>query len=152
MKPKVRLTTLLLVTNIKKTASKLSPKNQDPSNDAVSLKKDIENLKLEVSKKEDQIKQLNNKINTLLVDNKNLNNALIDSSEKFHEEIAKRNDDLEFFKKSYEEQKNRVNKEHELISSSLYELALQFMGLKNELQKKINPNVSYTRNNESLQK
>lgn len=130
----------------------MSPKSQDPSNDAVNLKKDVENLKLEISKKEDQIKQLNSKISTLTADNKNLNNALMDSSEKFHEEIAKRNDDLEFFKKSYEEQKNRVNKEHELISSSLYELALQFMGLKNELQKKINPNVSYTRNNESLNK
>lgn len=130
----------------------MSPKSQDPSNDVMNLKKDIDNLKLEVSKKEDHIKQLTGKISSLSADNKNLNNALIDSSEKFHEEIAKRNDDLEFFKKSYEEQKNRVNKEHELISSSLYELALQFMGLKNELQKKINPNVSYTRNNESINK
>jgi hypothetical protein len=45
--------------------------------------------------------------------------------------------DLDFYKRSYEEQKNRVNKEHEMISSSLYELALQFMSLKSELQKKM---------------
>jgi hypothetical protein len=49
-------------------------------------------------------------------------------------------EDLEFYKTSYEEQKYRVNKEHELISSSLYDLALQFMSLKNELQRKINHN------------
>lgn len=52
----------------------------------------------------------------------------------------KRSEDLEFYRRSYEEQKNRVNREHELISSSLYELALQFMTLKNELQKKVTPN------------
>jgi hypothetical protein len=50
----------------------------------------------------------------------------------------KMREDHDFYKKSYEEQKNRVNKEHELISASLYELALQFMSLKNELQKKMN--------------
>jgi len=97
-------------------------------------------MKIEVSKKEDQIKALSNRMKSMELDNKNLNNALVDSSEKFHEEISKRNEDLEFYRKSYEEQKSRVNKEHELISSSLYELALQFMGLKNELQKKIENN------------
>lgn len=47
-------------------------------------------------------------------------------------------EDLEFYKRSYEEQNNRVNKEHEIISSSLYDLALQFMTLKNDLHKKMN--------------
>lgn len=60
-----------------------------------------------------------------------------DSVEKFNQDIIKRSEDLNFYKTSYEEQKNRVNREHELISSSLYELALQFMSLKNELQKKV---------------
>lgn len=55
-------------------------------------------------------------------------------------QITKLTEDLEFYKTSYEEQKYRVNKEHELISSSLYDLALQFMSLKNELQRKINNN------------
>lgn len=93
------------------------------------------------------MKSVNNKIKIHESDIRNLNNALIESSDKFNEEITKRNDDLEFYKRSYEEQKNRVNKEHEMISSSLYELALQFMTLKNELQKKINNNnLSFTRN------
>ena len=61
-----------------------------------------------------------------------------DNLEKYNDEMLKRSEDLEFYKRSYEEQKNRVNREHELISSSLYELALQFMSLKNELQKKMN--------------
>jgi hypothetical protein len=50
--------------------------------------------------------------------------------------MTKRTEDLEFYRRSYEEQKNRVNKEHELISNALYELALQFMNLKNEIVQK----------------
>ena len=49
-------------------------------------------------------------------------------------------EDLEFYKKSYEEQKFRVNEEHKLISESLYKLAVHFMSLKDDLQKKINNN------------
>ena len=54
--------------------------------------------------------------------------------------MIKRTEDLEFYRRSYEEQKNRVNKEHELISNALYELALQFMNLKNEIVQKSIPN------------
>jgi hypothetical protein len=53
--------------------------------------------------------------------------------------MIKRTEDLEFYRRSYEEQKNRVNKEHELISNALYELALQFMNLKNEIVQKSIP-------------
>ena len=76
------------------------------------------------------------------MENENYTQNLQDSVEKFNQDIMKRSEDLEFYKRSYEEQKLRVNKEHELISNSLYELALQFMSLKNELQKKVaaNPN------------
>jgi hypothetical protein len=61
---------------------------------------------------------------------KNIESNSSDANEKI-------TNDLDFYKRSYEEQKNRVNKEHEMISSSLYELALQFMSLKSELQKKM---------------
>jgi hypothetical protein len=81
---------------------------------------------------------LQNKILSIESDSKNINSNMQDSVEKFNQDIIKRSEDLEFYKRSYEEQKNRVNREHELISSSLYELALQFMSLKNELQKKVN--------------
>lgn len=57
--------------------------------------------------------------------------------DKCSQEIVKRSEDLEFYKRSYEEQKGRVNKEHELISSSLYGLAVQFMTLKSDLEKKV---------------
>ncbi len=60
--------------------------------------------------------------------------------EKLNQDILKRTEDLEFYRRSYEEQKNRVNKEHELISNALYELALQFMNLKNDIQKKVTTN------------
>jgi hypothetical protein len=73
--------------------------------------------------------------------------ALLETNEQdqMNIDIVKRSEDLDFYKRSYEEQKNRVNKEHEMISSSLYELALQFMSLKNELQKKMAPDSSTTK-------
>ncbi len=67
-----------------------------------------------------------------------------DSVHKFNQDIVKRSEDLEFYKRSYEEQKIRVDREHELISSSLYELALQFMSLKTELNKKVSVAQSKT--------
>jgi hypothetical protein len=69
-----------------------------------------------------------------------LGSQLQEKDDRYNQEIIKRSEDLEFYRRSYEEQKGRVNKEHELISSSLYELALQFMNLKNDLQKKVNNN------------
>ena len=82
------------------------------------------------------IKMLKDKIKNIESDNKNILSQMQDNLEKYNDEMLKRSEDLEFYKRSYEEQKNRVNREHELISTSLYELALQFMSLKNELQKK----------------
>lgn len=125
--------------------NKVSPKSVELENTAL-LKKELENLKTENNKKEESIKQLNNIIKVKEADLKNLDAALVESGEKFNEEISKITDDLEFYKKSYEEQKNRVNHEHQLITSNLYELALQFMGLKNELQKKISTNNNNTNN------
>ena len=87
---------------------------------------------LSLIQKEESIKNLKDKILLLEVEEQDLAN----------QDILKRTEDLEFYRRSYEEQKNRVNKEHEMISSSLYELALQFMSLKNELQKKMVPDNS----------
>ena len=84
------------------------------------------------------IKMLKDKIKNIESDNKNILSQMQDNLEKYNDEMLKRSEDLEFYKRSYEEQKNRVNREHELISTSLYELALQFMSLKNELQKNMN--------------
>jgi len=81
---------------------------------------------------------LKDKVKNLELENKNVMSQMQDNLDKYNDEMLKRSEDLEFYKRSYEEQKNRVNREHELISTSLYELALQFMSLKNELQKKMN--------------
>ena len=86
------------------------------------------------------IKMLKDKVKNLEQENKNMMSQMQDNLDKYNDEMLKRSEDLEFYKRSYEEQKNRVNREHELISTSLYELALQFMSLKNELQKKMNAN------------
>ena len=58
------------------------------------------------------------------------------------EELSKggKEGDYEFYKKNYEEQKQRTTLEHELISNSLYDLALQFISFKNEIVKNIKPN------------
>lgn len=107
-----------------------------------NFKKEMEIMKNEIIRKDENIKQLNSKLKILENESKNFNSILQECSEKFNDEIIKKNEDLEFYRKSYEEQKGRVNKEHELISNSLYDLALQFMGLKNELQKKVGNNSS----------
>ena len=78
------------------------------------INEDIINLK------EEQIKKLKEK-------NK--------ESEKEKEMIKEKNI---YYKKSYEEQKIRVNEEHKLISESLYKLAIHFMTLKDDLQNRIN--------------
>jgi hypothetical protein len=75
------------------------------------------------------IKNLKDKLKTL---------EMNEVTDKLNKDLSKNKEDLDFYKRSYEEQKSRVNKEHEMISSSLYDLALQFMSLKNELQRKMN--------------
>ena len=95
--------------------------NNNHSNDAeiIRLKNEIQNLKLQNLQKEEIIKNL---------------------KEEKEENEKDKGEDLEFYKKSYEEQKFRVNEEHKLISESLYKLAVHFMSLKDDLQKKINNN------------
>ena len=89
---------------------------------------------------------LKEKVKNIELENKNISSQIQDNLDKYNDEMLKRSEDLEFYKRSYEEQKNRVNREHELISTSLYELALQFMSLKNELQKKMNSSNSTNKN------
>jgi len=120
---------------------KISPKNVQVDNaELTNMKKELDLVKVNLSQKDDMIKMQKEKIKTLETDNKNVHSQFNENVEKYNNDISKRSEDLEFFKRSYEEQKNRVNREHELISTSLYELALQFMSLKNELQKKMNSN------------
>jgi hypothetical protein len=91
--------------------------------------------------KEEYTKTLTSKIKSLETECKRSTQLMNEAEEKFNQDIIKRSEDLEFYKRSYEEQKNRVNKEHELISTSLFDLAKQFMTIKSELQKKsINSN------------
>jgi len=70
-------------------------------------------------------------------DNKILLSQVNELQERHKNEISKKLEDLDFYRRSYEEQRNRVNREHELLSTSLYELAIQFMTLKKEMQKKV---------------
>ena len=108
-------------TNIK--ANKIPKQEIIISNSEVlTLRNEIENLKLNNLQKDEEIRKI-----TL----KSKDRQLTD------EEINTKLADLDFYKKSYEEQKARVNREHELISNSLYKLAVHFMGLKDDLQKKM---------------
>ena len=87
------------------------------NNNENELKSEIQKLKNNLSQKEKQIKEL----------------------EDLNLEYEKdKGEDINFYKKSYEEQKLRVNEEHKLISESLYKLAIHFMTLKDDLQKRIN--------------
>ena len=88
-----------------------------------------------------------NDINNININNNEIQ-ILKQNLEDKNEEIKKLKDknilyekeeeEFNYYKKSYEEQKIRVNEEHKLISESLYKLAIHFMTLKDDLQSRIN--------------
>ena len=104
---------------------------------------------MNLNQKEEAIKSLTLKLNKQEQQIINLNDELKVNDKQYNTEINKRAEDLDFYKKSYEEQKGRVNKEHELISSSLCELALQFLTLKNDLSKKVQSTNSNNSNDKN---
>lgn len=59
-------------------------------------------------------------------------------------ELKNKDSEIDQYRKKLEEQTQASKKEYELISSSLYELALQFILMKNEMSKKLNPNHTKT--------
>jgi len=69
-----------------------------------------------------------------------LNKKIEEDIDTYNKELRKRTDDIEFLKDSFEEQSNRVESEHVMITNCLYELATQFMNFKNEVTKRINAN------------
>ena len=108
------------------------------------------NLNEEVKKEENEgnvsnaiVLNLRNEIANLQMENLQINEKnrelqkKVDARQLTDEEINIKLADLDFYKKTYEEQKTRVNREHELISESLYKLAVHFMGIKDDLQKKM---------------
>jgi hypothetical protein len=108
------------------TTNTISPKHSLSSEN--ELKIEVNRLKSIVTSKEDVIKALQERIKNL---------------EKF-EDIIKKNkkqDNTNFYKKSFEDQKLKVNQEHELIANHLFELATQFMTFKNELLKNVKPSI-----------
>ena len=130
-----------MIKNCEKLQNELTLfKNFDSSNN----KKFIENHNYnDIVKDNDNIIS-NPEISELKNEIQNLNLLLLVKNEeikKLKEEKHLSDDGndlkLDFYKKLYEEQKKRVNKEHELISKSLYKLAVHFMSLKDDLQKKI---------------
>ena len=135
--------------------------NQKINEEKEIMKLEIEKFKIELNNnqyKENQNNNVNenakkNNINKNESELKNeiqkLKNNLVEKEEKIKklEEInlekeKDNGDDINFYKKSYEEQKIRVNEEHKLISESLYKLAIHFMTLKDDLQKRINSSNS----------
>lgn len=102
-----------------------------------SLNSEVNELKVEVSRlktssisKDEQIKQLKERIKHL-----EKLEGIIKSRE------SKKESDLQYYKKSFEDQKKRLNNEHEIISNNLCELANKFVIFKNELLKNVKPTI-----------
>ena len=53
-----------------------------------------------------------------------------------------KSDEVDKYKKMMDDQSLMTKREYELISSSFYELALQFISVKNELSRKVNNNTN----------
>ena len=111
------------------------------NSEVLRLQNDIQNLKLQSLQKDEEIRKLKESIDefnnsNIMFTNGNKSNDNYQVGGMSDDEINTKLADLDFYKKSYEEQKARVNKEHELISDSLYKLAVHFMSLKDNLNRK----------------
>ena len=111
------------------------------NSEVLRLQNDIQNLKLQSLQKDEEIRKLKESIDefnnsNIMFTNGNKSNDNYQVGGMSDDEINTKLADLDFYKKSYEEQKARVNKEHELISDSLYKLAVHFMSFKDNLNRK----------------
>jgi hypothetical protein len=119
--------------NNSKIASLISPKNSNNSFENAELKAEISQLKTSILNKDETIKTLKDRVKHL-----EKVESIIKSKEN------KVQNDLQRYKKSYEEQKSRMNQEHEVLSNHLCDLAMQFMVFKNELLKNVKPSILKT--------
>ena len=107
--------------------------NKNYNEEKELLLNELNKYKEELDKKEK-----NDELNIVkknLEEKEKLINELIEKNKENEKEKLEENN---YYKKSYEEQKIRVNEEHKLISESLYKLAIHFMTLKEDLQNRIN--------------
>ena len=121
--------------NVKSSTPIASPVVEEDETYTEKLLNEIRGLKINIVQQEERINNLTEKTTNLENENIELKEQIKENLEKYKIEINDRADDLEFLRLSYDDQKNRVNREHEIISSNLYELALQFMTLRTELYK-----------------
>ena len=57
--------------------------------------------------------------------------------EIYKQKLLKKNKEIIFLKESYNEQKSKIELEHGMLSNCLFEMSMQFITLRNEIQKKI---------------
>jgi hypothetical protein len=108
----------------------ISPKNSTSNSELIELRGEVARLKIQITNKEDTIKSLKERVKNL----EKLESIVKSKDSKAHS-------DLQHYKKSYEEQKLRMNQEHEVLSNNLCDLAMQFMFFKNQLLKNIKPSI-----------
>ena len=132
---------LSIISNNKSTIEKLNHdlKLEIKLNQKMTEEKDI--FLQEIKKyKENDINNININNNEIQILKQNLEdkNEQIKKLKDKNILYEKEEEEFNYYKKSYEEQKIRVNEEHKLISESLYKLAIHFMTLKDDLQSRIN--------------
>lgn len=130
---------LKLLTNCssKVTSSQISPKNSTSNPELVELRGEVVKLKIQINNKEETIKSLKERVKNL----EKVESMIKSKDSKIHS-------DLQHYKKSYEEQKLRMNQEHVVLSNNLCDLAMQFIFFKNQLLKNIEPSI--LKNNTAL--
>ena len=109
------------ITKYKNDLNKINENNNLMNKDIIKLKNENDDIKKLIKEKEEKILELNK--------NKNMNNIRQDSKEI--EEYKKKIDEL---LNENERIKVNVTKEHELIASSMYELAIHFMKVEAQRQ------------------
>ena len=110
------------ITKYQNDLNKINENNSQMNKDIIKLKNENNDIKKLIKEKEDKILELNK--------NQNMNNNIIQDNKEV-EEFKKKIDDLI---NENERIKANVTKEHELIASSMYELAIHFMKVEAQRQ------------------
>ena len=134
-----------LVSKLEKEAQlKVLLNKKATTNNEISPRKDKKDLEI-IQGKEKEIDSLKKEVLSLKGNNLEIEKAIKKLEDKNKELITKMKtmcskEDLENYKKKYEELNSNVQKEHEVVSNNLYDLSVLFMGLKSEFQKRVESN------------
>lgn len=103
----------------------------------------IEYMKSILKLKEDTIKTQEENVASYLEKIQNTEKEIILLKQEQENEMTKKNEEVEYFKKDNNETKDRYEKEFELMASSVYNLGLNYLSMKMDYAQRLNEKPSW---------